>query len=286
MQAPAKVNLALDILGRREDGYHDLSTVMQTISLADTVEVRRQPSGFSLTVQGEAFPLREKTMEQRAAEAFFSSLGQPVPGLAVTLSKVTPAYGGLGGGSADIAAMLRLLRREYCPDMQEEALEAIGLTVGSDIPFCLRGGTALAQGRGERLRDLPALPQCWFVVCKPAFGIPTPELFALVDKSKPQFSPDIEGMIRALESGDLAGIAARMGNVFEEYLPRPYWEIFSLKEALLAQGALGAAMSGSGSAVFGLFVREREAREAAAVLKETGTQTFVARPVSREEMEQ
>lgn len=280
--APAKVNLALDILGCRPDGYHDMRMVMQTVSLCDTVTVEETAEGFTLRTAGDFIPAGKKTLEQRAAEAFFAAIGQPMPGLSVTLEKRTPAYAGLGGGSADVAAVLRVLRDQYCPDLPGAELERIGFTVGSDMPFCVRGGTALAEGRGERLTDLRPLPDCFFVICKPDFGIPTPSLFALVDHHEAwSRRPDISGMMAALENGDLDGVAARLGNVFEEVLPEPYHEVFAIKQRLLDLGALNAAMSGSGPAVFGIF-RERQRAEAAAkTLKEGYGQTFLAEPVKK-----
>ena len=216
--AYAKVNLALDILRKRSDGYHDMRMVMQTISLCDTVTVREAERGFVLKTDGDFIPAGKKTLEQRAAEGFFAAVGKSVPPLEVILEKVTPAYAGLGGGSADVAALLRILRDVYAPELSGETLERIGLDVGSDMPFCVRGGTALAEGRGEILTDLSPLPECSFVVCKPDFGIPTPELFALVDGAELQRRPDIDGMMAALERGDLDGIAARLSNVFEDVL--------------------------------------------------------------------
>ena len=281
MAAPAKVNLALDILRRREDGYHDMRMVMQAISLCDTVTVEETDNGFLLESGGDLIPAGKKTLEQRAAEAFFETIGQPVPGLRVTLEKVTPAYAGLGGGSADVAALLRLLRDAYCPEMAAEELERIGFLVGSDMPFCVRGGTALAEGRGEVLTDLPALPACTFVLCKPDFGIPTPTLFALVDGEELRRRPDIDGMLAALAARDLEGVAARLGNVFEEVLPKEYHEVFRIRDQLQNLGALNAAMSGSGPTVFGVFRESETAVCAAEVLKQTYAQTYLARPVKK-----
>lgn len=280
-QAPAKVNLALDILGRRADGYHDMRMVMQTVSLCDTVSVEETAEGFTLHTDGDFIPAGKKTLEQRAAEAFFAAVGRPMPGLSVTLEKRTPAYAGLGGGSADVAALLRILRDRYCPDMTCEELERVGFQVGSDMPFCVRGGTALAEGRGEVLTDLRPLPDCWLVLCKPDFGIPTPSLFALVDGGELRRRPDIGGMAAALESGDLVGTAARLGNVFEEVLPEPYHEVFAIKRRLLDLGALNAAMSGSGPTVFGVFREQEAARRAVEKLKRTYAQTFLAQPVKK-----
>ena len=158
LEAPAKINLTLDILGRRTDGYHDMRMVMQAVSLGDTVTVAEAAGGFSLLTEGISLPAGKVTLEQRAADAFFHRLGRPVPGLEVRLAKRVPAYAGLGGGSADVAAVLRCLRTLYAPDLPRQALEEIGLAVGSDVPFCVRGGTCLAEGRGELLTDLPPTP--------------------------------------------------------------------------------------------------------------------------------
>lgn len=279
--APAKVNLALDILGTRSDGYHDMRMVMQTISLCDTVAVEEMAAGFEVQTDGDFIPMGKKTLEQRAAEAFFEAAGRPVPGLRVTLEKVTPAYAGLGGGSADVAALLWILRDTYAPEMPAEELERIGFTVGSDMPFCVRGGTALAEGRGEILTDLPPLPACWFVLCKPEFGIPTPSLFALVDGKELVRRPDIDGMRLALEAGDLIGVAERLGNVFEEVLPEEYGEVFLIKNRLLELGALNAAMSGSGPTVFGIFAEQETAQRAVEALKQDYQQAYLAVPVKK-----
>lgn len=277
--APAKINLALDILGIRPDGYHDMKMVMQTISLCDTVTVEETAAGFHLRTNGDFIPAGKKTLEQRAAEAFFAATGTPMPGLDVTLEKVTPAYAGLGGGSADVAALLRILREAYAPDMPTAELERIGFTVGSDMPFCVRGGTCLAEGRGEVLTDLAPLPECTIILCKPNFGIPTPTLFARVDGGELTCRPDVNGMTEALRAGDLEGVAARFGNVFEEVLPEEYQEVFTIKRRLLELGALNAAMSGSGPTVFGLFRLRETAERAAEALRETYMQTYLAKPV-------
>lgn len=280
-QALAKVNLALDILGARPDGYHELRMVMQTVSLHDTVSVQETEGDFTLHVDGESFRPGETSMEERAAEAFFRAVGRSMPGISVTLKKRIPAYAGLGGGSADVAAVLRSLRQQYCPDMPEAELERIGLTVGSDVPFCIRGGTALAAGRGERLTDLPPLPPCWLVLCKPSFGIPTPELFALADTRQYLRRPDIEGMHLALRQGYLEGIAAKLCNVFEELLPPQYKEVFVIKERLLTLGALNASMSGSGPTVFGIFRSQETAERAAQALEREYIKTYLAEPVGK-----
>lgn len=280
--APAKLNLALDILGPRPDGYHEMRMVMHTVSLCDWVSLREEGEGFSLETEGGfCLPPGKKTMEQQAAESFFQAVGRPMPGLAVRLEKRIPAYAGLGGGSADVAALLRLMREAYAPGLPLPELERIGGLTGSDVPFCVRGGACLAEGRGEVLTDLPPLPPCWIVVCKPDFGVPTPELFARVDGIGFRDRPDTGGMIRALEAGDLAAVASRLRNVFEEVLPPSCGEVFRIKERLLALGAMNAAMSGSGPAVFGIFQSRDTAAEAAEALKARYAKTFLAEPAGR-----
>lgn len=279
--AYAKVNLALDILGTRPDGYHDMRMIMQSISLCDTVTVEAAERVFSLCMEGFTPPPGKKTLEERAVDAFFEAVGRITPGFQVTLVKKTPAYAGLGGGSADVAALLRILRDYYAPELSTETLEKIGLTVGSDMPFCVRGGTALAEGRGEILTDLTPLPPCTFVLCKPEFGIPTPTLFALVDNQNLVHRPDIEGMMSALAAQDLRGVASRLRNVFEDVLPRDYAEVFRIKQKLLDSGALNAAMSGSGPTVFGIFEDSECAKAAAQMLKQQYPDTYLARPVRK-----
>lgn len=279
--APAKVNLALDVLGRRPDGYHEMRMVMQTVSLCDTVALEEAGEGFALSARGMALP-SGKTLEQRAAEAFFAALGRPVPGLRVALEKKTPAYAGLGGGSADVAALLRLLRERYAPDMSREELEAVGGQIGSDMPFCVRGGTALAEGRGDVLTDLRPLPDCRFVICKPDFDLPTGAMFARLRFEGNRPRPDVDGMLAALEQGDLTSVARRVGNAFEAVLkPEERREIEWIKGALLRRGALAAAMSGSGPAVFGLFAPDAETAGAREELKRRYAQVFEAKPVRR-----
>ena len=264
-EAPAKINLTLDILERRPDGYHEMRMVMQTVSLCDTVQVEETAEGFRLE-SALHLPAGKKTLEQQAAEAFFQAAGLPVPGLCVRLIKRTPAYAGMGGGSADVAALLRILRDHWRPDMTDAKLEEIGLTVGSDVPFCLRGGTALAEGRGEVLTDLAPLPPCWIVVCKPDFGIPTPTLFARVDDAPITCRPDTVGMCAALD---------------ESALPAEYGEVFAIKEKLMELGAMNAAMSGSGPTMFGLFRAEEAARQAALTLQQTYRETYCVCPVGK-----
>ena len=280
--AYAKLNLTLDILGKRSDGFHDLSMVMQSIDLTDTISVSEQESpNLSLTCSVPYLPCDESNIAAKAVRRFFEAQGGSAPGLAIHIDKFIPTCAGMAGGSSDGAAVLRILRKLYAVDMPQEKLESIGALVGSDVPYCVRGGTVLAQGRGELLTDLPPLPDCYFVICKPPFPISTPELFGQVRLKKLRCHPDTAGMLKALECGDLDGIAHRIYNVFEDVLPRKYAQVFEIKKKLLDLGAITASMTGSGPTVFGLFTNEERAKIAAHELKKEFTATYFCKNVNR-----
>ncbi|MDY3282571.1 4-(cytidine 5'-diphospho)-2-C-methyl-D-erythritol kinase [Dysosmobacter sp.] len=280
-QAPAKVNLTLDILGKRPDGYHDLKMVMQTVSLYDTVTVTETAGeSVSVSVDRGDLPAGPDNIAWKAADVFFRRTGLPRRGLAIALQKRIPAQAGMAGGSADGAAVLRVLRRLYAPDLPMAELEDMAAAVGSDVPFCVRGGTVLAEGRGERLQDLPPMPACWLALCKPAFGLSTPALFGRVRTAELKRRPDHGAMEQALRAGELTAVARQLANVFEEVLTaEEAREIRAIQETLLSRGALGAVMTGSGPTVFGLFSEQTQAEEAAAALRRPDRQVFTAQPV-------
>ena len=279
--AYAKLNLSLDILRRREDGYHDLKMVMHSVGLSDALRLESQTEpGVRVKTNLSFLPNNEKNLAAMAALRFFEATGQPEGGWLIEIDKQIPVCAGMAGGSSDAAAVLRALNAGLPQPLSWQELAKIGEKVGSDVPYCVLGGTALAEGRGERLTPLPALPECWFVLCKPDFAISTPELFSKVNCAKLRCRPDTQGLIAALEAGDLAGVARRMYNVFEDVLPeRRRGEIAAIKAALIEYGALGAVMSGSGPTVFGLFHREDLARQAYAALKEEYRNTFLTQSV-------
>lgn len=277
--ACAKLNLTLDILGKRPDGYHEMRMAMQSIDLADEVELTETPDpGFQITVDLPYLPRGEGNIAHKAARRFFEETGLTPRGLSMCIRKNIPVCAGMAGGSSDGAAVLRMLRRLYAPGLSDGRLEEIAALVGSDVPFCVRGGTVLAEGRGERLTDLPPLPPCRFVVCKPACSVSTPELFAQVQVKKLRCHPDTAGLVTALERGDLEGVARRMYNVFEDVLPRRYAQVFEIKSALLEQGAMAASMTGSGPTVFGIFREQAQAEAAAQALAAQYPAVFVCRP--------
>ena len=278
--AYAKLNLTLDILRRREDGYHDLQMVMQTISLTDTLTITPAQGEGKMTSNLSFLPTDGTNLAQKAAAAFrrATGLGGEVD---ISIHKHIPVCAGLAGGSADAAAVLRAMNQLTAAGLSPLALAQIGQSVGSDVPYCVLGGTALAEGRGERLTPLPALPPCHIVVCKPSFPVSTPQLFSRVDVRKILRRPDTQGMLEALEQGDLSGIARRMYNVFEDVLePWKRAEVHAIQNALLDAGALGAIMTGSGPTVFGLFEALPQAQQAARRLGEQYQDVFLAQPVS------
>ncbi len=276
LPAYAKLNLTLDILRKREDGYHDLEMVMQSVELHDDVTVTLT-DGEGVACRCGDIPGDETNLAVKAALAFFAETGTEPRGLAIDVEKRIPAQAGMAGGSSDAAATLRTLRKLLAPEMLGEELERIGALVGSDVPYCLRGGTALAEGRGERLTTLRSAPPFHVVLCKPGFDIPTPALFARVRVSELWNRPDTAGMLSALHCGDEAGVLARVKNVFETVLPPAYAEVFELKRRLRALGAEAAAMTGSGPTVFGLFRDEAAAKAAYEALSADYAQTFLTR---------
>ena len=281
LSAPAKLNLTLDILGSRPDGYHEMKMVMQSVSLADRVTLEPEPAGGVRADSGLGFlPKDRKNLAVSAALAFYDALGQEPPGLRIGLEKNIPVCAGTAGGSSDAAAVLRGLNELSGAGLSPQALAEIGARVGSDVPYCVVGGTMLAEGRGEILTPLPSLPACSVVLCKPAFSISTPALFQAWDRQKRRLRPDTDGLISALDAGDLAGIAQRVYNVFEAVLPpNQRREIDRIKNALIQCGALGAAMTGSGPTVFGIFDREAPAKAAADLLAEQYSEVFLTVPV-------
>ena len=281
VRAYAKLNLTLDVIARREDGYHDLRMVMQTVELADTLTLtEEEQEGIRVRTNLRYLPGDERNLAAVAARKFWEINGCNGKGLSIDLQKKIPVCAGMGGGSSDAAAVLRALNELYGMNLSVERLAEIGEKVGSDVPYCVVGGTALAEGRGERLTVLPPLPECCIVICKPAFPISTPELFGCIDCRKIRCRPDTEGIIAALQNRDLAGVSRRLYNVFEDVLTdRRGAEIAEIKSELISCGALGAAMSGTGPTVFGLFDDGEKANNAFRNMKEHYPDTFLTRPV-------
>ena len=264
----AKLNLTLDVLGLRDDGYHDVNMVMQTIDLVDTLRLQTNTGRpWSLTCSDPEIPADETNLAWRAAAAYCQETGYDPEGLDIHIQKNIPSQAGMGGGSADAAAVLRVLNRASEDPLDPEDLLWLAGTLGADVPFCISGGAALAQDRGDYLTTLTPLPACRIVVCTPNFACSTPALYRAIDLEEEISSPDTDAMLWALQTGDLELAARSLKNVFEPIVARDHPEINKIRAILEAAGALGACMTGSGSTMFGIFNNKTSATYAQAALE-------------------
>lgn len=276
----AKVNLTLDVLGKRSDGYHDLKSVMQTISIRDDIEIDVDTGKpWKLQCNMEGIPIDERNLAWKAAETFFKVTGKTVNGIEIRIHKRIPTEAGLGGGSADAGAVLRALNKHYGNPLSIFALAELGSAVGSDVPFCTLCGTAMVEGRGERLRKLPDLPDCFFVVCKPEFSSSTPELYRKIDETEIAKRPNNQAMESALLAGDIAKVAENIWNVFDPVVTQEHLELNYIKSIFNSYGAVAYQMTGTGSAVFAIVDSFEYAAVICNMLKENYPQVFIAKPV-------
>lgn len=278
--AYAKLNLTLDVLGKREDGYHDLQSVMQTISIRDDIEIDiGTGKPWRLLCSDETLPTDERNLAWKAADVFCRTMNRDPDGLEIRIVKRIPSGAGMGGGSADAAAVLRVLNRHYGEPLSVLALAELGAQVGSDVPFCVLGGTAMVEGRGERLRKLPDMPDCIFVVCKPDFSVSTPELYEKIDRVAIPQRPDNRAMETALLAGDLGAVAENLCNVFDPVVTSEHLELNYIKSICHSYGALNQQMTGSGSAVFAILPNFEYAAVVCNMLKDNYPKVFIAKPV-------
>jgi 4-diphosphocytidyl-2-C-methyl-D-erythritol kinase len=275
-RAHAKLNLFLRVVGRRPDGFHDLETVFQSIDLADELIVE-PADDLRLSGGSEEAPPGPENLVLRAAAALREA-ADGGRGAAIHLEKRIPVGAGLGGGSSDAAATLLALNRLWGLDFPPERLAALAANLGSDVPFALRGGTAVGRGRGERLEALPT-PRLWFVLVRPPFPVPTVRAYGLCQPAPPG-SPSLDEFLAALASGDPARLAPVLRNDLEPGVFGAWPELAALRERLLAAGAIGARMTGSGSVLFGLVHDESHAREVAARMKEPRLWVRVSRTIA------
>lgn len=270
LKANAKINLGLDVLRRREDGYHDLRMIMQSITLHDVLDLTlTKTPGIRVRTNLSFLPVNEDNLVYKAAALLLEEFC-PDQGVYIDLKKSIPVAAGLAGGSADAAAVLTGLNRMLELGLTQEELMERGVRIGADIPFCIRRGTALAEGIGERLSTLPAPPECSIVQVKPPVHVSTKFVYTHLRADELKEHPDIDGQIEALRAGDLAALTAKMGNVLETVTIPAHPVIGTIREKLCALGALGAMMSGSGPTVFGIFEDKKTAGDAYAKLKEEG----------------
>lgn len=270
LNAYAKINLGLDVLRRREDGYHEVRMIMQNIGLCDRVTLKKTgDKGIVIRTNAGELPVNKDNLMYKAADMLFTEFDLP-GGILLELEKNIPIAAGLAGGSTDAAAVLHGVNRLYELGLSLEELQKRGVKIGADVPYCLMQGTALAEGIGEKLTRLPACPQCAVVIAKPPVDVSTRTVYTGLRAAKLKEHPDIDGMIEALDKADLKGIADRMANVLETVTIPMHPVIADIKNVLEENGAMKALMSGSGPTVFALFDDEEKAECAAEVLKNAG----------------
>lgn len=276
--APAKINLTLDILGRRSDGYHLIRTVMQSIDLCDTVTLRQEPnSGIEIQCSSSAVPNDQRNLAYKAAQAFFKAAGCEGQGVSIKIKKRIPVAAGLAGGSTDAAAVLLGLNTMSNEPLTRDELMDVAEQIGADIPFCLAGGTMLAEGIGSLLSPLPDMPECFLVLAKPEHGVSTKEAYRLFDSLKSVKHPDVDGVAEAICEGNLGQTGQLLANVFEETNHAP--DIGRIKETMRRYGCVGCCMSGSGPSVFGLFADKGDADDCVSDLKHDYDEVFLCRPL-------
>ncbi len=280
LQAFAKINLGLDVLGKREDGYHEVRMIMQTIRMYDQLDMRKSVEpGIHLTTNKKYIPVDENNLVWRAAKLMMDTCGI-IEGVSIHLHKVIPVAAGMAGGSSDAAATLVGMNRLFHCGLSKEKLMELGVQIGADVPYCVLRGTALAEGIGEKLTVLPPMPDCWILIGKPGISVSTKYVYTTLDLNTDTVHPDIDGMKKALEDGNLYGITERMGNVLQDVTIPAYPEVERIKEQMKTLGAVNAMMSGSGPTVFGIFDNEEKAQEACQKLWESRScqQVFLTVP--------
>ena len=264
LKAYGKINLGLDVLRRREDGYHDVRMIMQTVGIFDRVDlVRKEEPGIEVETNLYYLPTNENNLVYKAAKLLMDEF-QVQEGIQIRLRKFIPVAAGMAGGSSDAAAVLFGVNKMFRLGMSTEQLMERGVRIGADVPYCILRGTALSEGIGEVLTKLPAVPQCQVLVAKPGINVSTKFVYENLHANdlRPEQHPDIDGMIQAIQDQDLQGIAGKLGNVLETVTVKEYPVIQKIKDKMLEFGAIGSLMSGSGPTVFGLFTNPKAAQQA------------------------
>ena len=272
--APAKLNLALDVVGLLPNGYHNLDMTMQAITLYERIVLRRSNT-LSLSLPGSPVAANDTNTAIKAAVAFFRYTGL-LAGVDITIYKNVPVRAGMAGGSADAAGVLVGLNALYGAKLSMSELCALGAKIGADVPFALMGGTCRVQGVGDLLKPLPPVPDCWFTVVMPDYGVSTPEAFAAYDRMGSTVHPDCAAQEAAIRAGDLDALCAAAGNALEECSGAK--DTNAIKALLQEHGAVTALMTGSGAAVFGVFRDEASARAAADAARKRWKQVYTAQP--------
>ncbi|MDE6015958.1 MAG: 4-(cytidine 5'-diphospho)-2-C-methyl-D-erythritol kinase [Acetatifactor sp.] len=267
IKAYAKINLGLDVLGTLPNGYHQVKMIMQTVGIWDELTLEKTAEGIVIATDSRELPTDENNIIYKAARLMQEEFGLP-GGIRVSLQKNIPVAAGMAGGSADAAAVMKAMNMLYELELSEERLRELGVRIGADVPYCLMGGTALAEGIGEKLTRLPAAPQCVLVVAKPDLNVSTKDVYTALDAMADYPHPDIDGMVAAIKAGDLTGVTARLGNVLELVTAKQCPPVTEIRRMMDSHGAMGSLMSGSGPTVFGIFGDRAEAEKLAGLLRE------------------
>ena len=276
-KAYAKINIGLDVLRRREDGYHEVRMIMQTVDICDNLILERTAkSGILILTDKEELPVNQDNLIYKAADLLMKEKNI-TEGVSITLTKRIPIAAGMAGGSSDAAATMRGLNQLFELGYSTEELQKLGVRLGADIPYCIVGGTMLSEGIGEILNPLPTPPACHLVVAKPDINVSTKFVYENLHADSLTYHPDIDGMIEALRTGNLQGITDRLGNVLETVTVREYPIIEEIKELMRQEAAANALMSGSGPTVFGIYTNQELAEQAAQAIEQKGMakQVFV-----------
>ena len=281
LNAYAKINLSLDVVGRLANGYHEVRMIMQTVGIHDTLTFEKTEGEIVLSSDAGELPLGEDNLIYKAARLVKETYGIS-GGVKVHLEKRIPVAAGMAGGSTDAAATLKAMNLLYDLGLSEEALCGLGVKLGADVPYCIMGGTALSEGSGEVLTKLAPMPECVLLVAKPDINVSTKEVYQVLDSQSVPWHPDVDGMRKAIEEGRLEGIYSRLGNVLETVTVAKHPIVSEIKQEMLGNGALGSLMSGSGPSVFGIFDDEEKARAAGECIENKGLakQVFVTGPVN------
>lgn len=270
LKALGKINLGLDILGKRPNGYHDVRMVMQTVYLYDNVRLeKKREEGIELTTNLSFLPTDENNIAYKAARLLMDEF-EIKGGVRITLDKHIPVSAGMAGGSSNAAAVLHGMNRLYRLGLTQEQLMERGVTLGADVPYCVMRGTVLAEGIGEILTPLLPLPKCYILIAKPPLSASTKVIYEKYDSKENVTHPDIDAILEGLREGNIRKIAENMGNVLEEVMIPDFPVLDKIKQTMKENGALGAMMSGSGPTVFGIFAERRAAKEAAFQIRKRG----------------
>lgn len=281
IKAYAKINLGLDVVRRLPNGYHEVKMVMQSVGLWDELTLERAEGGITITTDADGLSTGEDNLIYRAARLMLDKYG--CPGLRVHLQKNIPIAAGMAGGSTDAAAVMKGINHLYRLGLSPVQLMADGMAIGADVPYCILGGTALAEGIGEKLTPLPPLPPCHILIAKPDISVSTKYVYEHLDADGLEAHPDIDGMVQAIRDGSLRGVLERMANVLETVTVPAHPVIADIKARMRELGAADSLMSGSGPTVFGIF-RQEDLKLAEAALEQFGQedlagQAFLTTPV-------